>query len=81
VLTDDNRNPRSQPTQKNILNAMRWLVEGARADDALFVHCEWIEHRNMLAFDVDFAVDSGHGGRTRDLDGDELDGWDEGGAV
>ncbi|KAH9994617.1 caspase domain-containing protein [Russula vinacea] len=59
VLTDDNRNPRSQPTQKNILNAMRWLVEGARADDALFVHY------------------SGHGGRTRDLDGDELDGWDE----
>jgi hypothetical protein len=25
-----------------------------------------------------FAPDSGHGGRTRDLDGDELDGWDEG---
>ncbi|KAF8483392.1 caspase domain-containing protein [Russula ochroleuca] len=59
VLTDDNRNPRSQPTQKNILNAMRWLVEGAHADDALFVHY------------------SGHGGRTRDMDGDELDGWDE----
>jgi hypothetical protein len=28
-----------------------------------------------------FAPDSGHGGRTRDLDGDELDGWDEGGAI
>jgi hypothetical protein len=40
-----------------------------------------LEHRNMLAFDVDFAVDSGHGGRTRDLDGDEPDGFDEGGAV
>ena len=23
-------------------------------------------------------VDSGHGGQTRDLDGDEVDGWDEG---
>lgn len=28
-----------------------------------------------------FIPDSGHGGRTRDLDGDELDGWDEGGAI
>jgi hypothetical protein len=28
-----------------------------------------------------FAADSGHGGRTRDQDGDEIDGWDEGGAV
>lgn len=60
---------------------MRWLVEGARADDALFVHCEWTEHQNMLAFDVNHTIDSGHGGRTRDMDGDELDGWDEGGAV
>ncbi len=25
--------------------------------------------------------DSGHGGRTRDMDGDELDGYDEGGAI
>jgi len=40
VLTDDNSNPRSQPTRKNILNAMRWLVEDAHPDDALFIHCE-----------------------------------------
>jgi hypothetical protein len=40
VLTDDNSNPRSQPTRKNILNAMRWLVEDAQPDDALFIHCE-----------------------------------------
>ncbi|KAF8504310.1 caspase domain-containing protein [Russula emetica] len=59
VLTDDNSNPRSQPTQKNILSAMRWLVGDANPDDALFIHY------------------SGHGGRTRDLDGDEPDGWDE----
>ncbi|KAI0288297.1 caspase domain-containing protein [Russula brevipes] len=59
VLTDDNPSPRSQPTRKNILNAMRWLVEGAHPDDALFFHY------------------SGHGGRTRDQDGDEIDGWDE----
>ena len=24
------------------------------------------------------SLDSGHGGQTRDLDGDEADGWDEG---
>lgn len=34
-----------------------------------------------MAFDITFAPDSGHGGRTRDQDGDELDGWDEGGAI
>ena len=26
----------------------------------------------------DRYLDSGHGGQTRDLDGDEADGWDEG---
>ena len=25
-----------------------------------------------------YYLDSGHGGQTRDLDGDEADGWDEG---
>jgi hypothetical protein len=34
-----------------------------------------------VAFVMTFAPDSGHGGKTRDLDGDEPDGWDEGGAV
>lgn len=28
--------------------------------------------------DDDDCLDSGHGGQTRDLDGDEADGWDEG---
>ncbi|KAH9173848.1 caspase domain-containing protein [Lactarius sanguifluus] len=59
VLTDDATNPRMQPTRKNMLNAMRWLVEDACPDDALFIHY------------------SGHGGRTRDQNGDEIDGWDE----
>lgn len=34
-----------------------------------------------VSFVMTFASDSGHGGRTRDLDGDEIDGWDEGGAL
>jgi len=58
-LTDDERDARSQPTRKNILNAMRWLVKGAQKHDALFFHY------------------SGHGGQTRDQDGDEVDGYDE----
>jgi len=59
VLTDDSRNPRQQPTRRNMLDAMRWLVRSARSDDSLFFHY------------------SGHGGQTKDLDGDEVDGLDE----
>lgn len=81
MLTDDNQNPRSQPTRKNLLDAMRWLVEDAQPDDALFFHCEWAETPSVLNADVDFTADSGHGGRTRDMDGDEVDGYDEGDVV
>ncbi|KAJ7912081.1 peptidase C14, caspase domain-containing protein [Mycena leptocephala] len=59
VLTDDSPYPRSQPTRKNIIDAMHWLVRDARPHDALFFHY------------------SGHGGQTKDLDGDEVDGMDE----
>ncbi|KAJ3885213.1 peptidase C14, caspase domain-containing protein [Lentinula edodes] len=59
LLTDDNPNPRSQPTRRNMIEAMRWLVQSARCHDSLFFHY------------------SGHGGQTKDLDGDEVDGMDE----
>lgn len=59
VLTDDARNPRQIPTRANMIAAMQWLVQGARANDALFFHY------------------SGHGGQTKDADGDEDDGYDE----
>ncbi|KAJ6623271.1 caspase domain-containing protein [Mycena sp. CBHHK59/15] len=59
ILTDDAPHARSQPTRRNIIDAMRWLVRDARPHDALFFHY------------------SGHGGQTRDLDGDEVDGYDE----
>ncbi|SJL02290.1 related to Metacaspase-1 [Armillaria ostoyae] len=59
MLTDDSTNPRSQPTRKNMLDGMRWLVKNAQPHDSLFFHY------------------SGHGGQTRDLDGDEVDGFDE----
>jgi len=59
ILTDDQQNPRSQPTKANILTAMQWLVRDAQPNDSLFFHY------------------SGHGGQTKDLDGDEGDGYDE----
>ncbi|KAJ7794517.1 peptidase C14, caspase domain-containing protein, partial [Mycena olivaceomarginata] len=59
VLTDDCPHARGQPTQKNILDAMEWLVANARPHDMLFFHY------------------SGHGGQTRDLEGDKVDGYDE----
>ncbi|KAG6916975.1 Ca(2+)-dependent cysteine protease [Tephrocybe rancida] len=59
LLSDDSTNPRQRPTRQNVLDAMRWLVRGAKAHDSLFFHY------------------SGHGGQTKDLNGDELDGFDE----
>ncbi|KAJ7707666.1 peptidase C14, caspase domain-containing protein [Mycena rosella] len=50
---------RQMPTKANIIDAMRWLVNGAAPNDSLFFHY------------------SGHGGQTKDLDGDEGDGMDE----
>lgn len=39
ILTDDSPHERLQPTRKNIIDAMHWLVRDARPHDALFVHC------------------------------------------
>jgi metacaspase-1 len=38
ILTDDQQNPLSKPTKANILRAMHWLVQDARANDSLFIH-------------------------------------------
>ncbi|KAL5048639.1 hypothetical protein BDW71DRAFT_195921 [Aspergillus fruticulosus] len=38
ILTDDQKNPKSLPTKANILRAMHWLVNGAVANDSLFIH-------------------------------------------
>lgn len=55
---------------------MQWLVRGAQPNDSLFFHCECTgtlsSHSAYSAF-----PDSGHGGQTKDLDGDEADGYDE----
>ncbi|KAJ3997710.1 caspase domain-containing protein [Lentinula boryana] len=59
LLTDDSRDPRSQPNRRNMIAAMQWLVQSAHCHDSLFFHY------------------SGHGGQTKDYDGDEVDGMDE----
>ncbi|KAL1873782.1 Ca(2+)-dependent cysteine protease [Paecilomyces lecythidis] len=38
ILTDDQKNPMSQPTKANILRAMQWLVQDAKPHDSLFFH-------------------------------------------
>ncbi|WVQ98413.1 hypothetical protein IAU59_005536 [Kwoniella sp. CBS 9459] len=38
LLTDDVNDPRTMPTRENIIKGMRWLVEGAKRDDSLFLH-------------------------------------------
>ncbi|KAJ3017342.1 Ca(2+)-dependent cysteine protease [Thoreauomyces humboldtii] len=38
ILTDDNPDPTRKPTRQNLLNAFKWLVEGAAPNDAFFMH-------------------------------------------
>lgn len=53
ILTDDQRNPLSQPTKANILRAMQWLIKGAQPNDSLFFHYSGIEmHKSSVKSDV-----------------------------
>ncbi|EIN05383.1 hypothetical protein PUNSTDRAFT_74822 [Punctularia strigosozonata HHB-11173 SS5] len=38
ILTDDRSDPRARPTKANMVDAMKWLVSGARPNDSLFFH-------------------------------------------
>ena len=44
ILTDDARNPISQPTKANIFRAFEWLIKDAQPHDSLFLHYsgEWL---------------------------------------
>jgi hypothetical protein len=77
-LTDDGGDPSNLPTRSNILGAIRWLVSGAHKHDSLFIHCAFVPKANLNFLTV--AIDSGHGSQVRDLNGDEVDGYDEGNA-
>jgi len=37
-LTDEQQDPTKKPTYDNIINAMKWLVQGAKSGDSLFFH-------------------------------------------
>ena len=80
LLTDKPGN-RNRPTYENVVEAMKWLVRGARSDDSLFLHCMCLSLDLFLGFFWKEMIDSGHGGQTKDLDGDEADGWDEGTSI
>eukprot|EP00833_Pecoramyces_ruminatium_P004008 jgi/Orpsp1_1/1178040/evm.model.c7180000063824.1 len=60
-LTDENPDQTRKPTYNNIINGMRWLVNGAKSGDSLFFH--YSGHGGT-------ATDS-------NSDSDELDGFDE----
>ena len=74
ILTDDQQNPMSQPTKQNILWAMHWLVKDAMPNDSLFFHYSGKLLSRFVCASLTLA---GHGGQTKDLDGDEEDGYDE----
>ena len=79
ILTDDSPDPRKQPTRVNVLDAMHWLVRGARPHDSLFFHCALVSISAGSLYDSrDVSADSGHGSQVKDTNGDEIDGYDEG---
>lgn len=66
LLTDDQQNPKSQPTKANILRAMHWLVKDAKPNDSLFFHYSGKSVMNLLLFNLSLTG-TGHGGQTPDL--------------
>lgn len=62
ILTDDQQHPLRIPTYDNIIGAMRWLVEGAKAGDSLFLH---------------YSGHGGTQRDVGNQNGDEEDGYDE----
>jgi hypothetical protein len=81
ILTDDQTNPASIPTRDNILRAMHWLVSDAQQNDALFLHYSGEPSpQRAIVLAADFSVytnQQGHGGQTKDTQGDEVDGYNE----
>ncbi|KAH0545383.1 hypothetical protein FGG08_000524 [Glutinoglossum americanum] len=57
ILTDDQKNPMSQPTKANMLKAMAWLVKDALPNDSLFFH--FSGHGGQTA-DLDGDEDDGY---------------------
>jgi hypothetical protein len=48
LLADNRANPERQPTRRNIIDAMKWLVKDAQPDDSLFFSCKFIHIPQFL---------------------------------
>ena len=57
---------------------MQWLVRGASPNDSLFFHCKLGSLYIYSSIYSHSFSDSGHGGQSKDGEGDEADGFDEG---
>jgi len=93
ILTDDQTNPRMKPTTANIVSKpnafnvdLRSLIQsrnkrcsGLRLVLAPTMLCSSTVRslRVESQREIDCSSDSGHGGQTKDHDGDEGDGYDE----
>ena len=52
LLTDKpGGSSRRVPTYENVVEAMKWLVRGARSDDSLFLHCMCFFQKKKIFFD------------------------------
>jgi hypothetical protein len=75
VLTDNSSHPRQQPTRQNMVRCVPKPISGG----LMFYQIDamhWLV-RDARPNDSLFFHYSGHGGQTKDLDGDEEDGFDE----
>lgn len=54
VLTDDQRDMNFKPTRQNILNGMKWLVNGASPGDSLVFH--YSGHGGQVEDRGDFSI-------------------------
>jgi metacaspase-1 len=55
---------------------MQWLVKDARPNDSLFFHCG--SNFPVVKVKLKGVSDSGHGGLTKNLTGQEESGFDDG---
>ena len=91
ILTDDQQNPRSRPTRQNIVRhplppTCPFILIFARSKQCAgwsvelnqtILYSSIVRHVCVKNSYQMIFLDSGHGGQTKDVDGDEADGYDE----
>lgn len=73
VLTDDTK---IKPTRKNIIKSFRWLNSSNKTAQFNKKYKPIEIKSNKIKTNLVFCF-SGHGGQVKDIDGDEIDGYDE----